>query len=86
VQENATAMRKFWISKLNWKSLKTKHNLGNKFASPEAGPQEKILYKINEKKKKGNSELETHHRKDREANFRVDSGTELLGKRVLSGD
>jgi hypothetical protein len=85
VQENATAMRKFWISKLNWKSLKTKHNLGNKFASPEAGPQEKILYKINEKKK-GNSELETHHRKDREANFRVDSGTELLGKRVLSGD
>jgi hypothetical protein len=38
------------------------------------------------KKKKGNSELETHHRKDREANFRVDSGTELLGKRVLSGD
>jgi hypothetical protein len=51
VQENATAMRKFWISKLNWKSLKTKHNLGNKFASPEAGPQEKILYKINEKKK-----------------------------------
>jgi hypothetical protein len=52
VQENATAMRKFWISKLNWKSLKTKHNLGNKFASPEAGPQEKILYKINEKKKR----------------------------------
>jgi hypothetical protein len=51
VQENATAMRKFWISKLNWKSLKTKHNLGNKFASPEAGPQEKILYKINEKKR-----------------------------------
>jgi hypothetical protein len=43
-------------------------------------------YYIKLMEKKGNSELETHHRKDREANFRVDSGTELLGKRVLSGD
>lgn len=79
MQENSIAMCKFRISKLYWKSLKMmvkiKRNLWNKFASFEA---QVTSYKINKKKiwkGKGESELETHHRKEKEARGRVDSVT-----------